>query len=174
MADFQRGMREGPECVEIVPRETAIVSLSGEAIPVQFSGSILHEKGKKMGTVAFFQDLREIKALEIRQGARFEQPALRDKIHRGAGDPCTAEGVERVLRALIHQIDRREVCCDLRARHAPQAIVDLIGEQLGGLGKKVEIDQPVGEPAQHFGFGRGGLLAGRGRTRRRCRGCRGW
>jgi two-component system NtrC family sensor kinase len=61
MTDFRRGMREGPERVEIVPRETAIVSLSGEAIPVRFSGSILHEKGKKMGTVAFFQDCAKSK-----------------------------------------------------------------------------------------------------------------
>ena len=63
-AEFQMGMREGLERPEIQPRETAIVSRHGELIPVRFSGSILSEKGKKMGTVAFFQDLREIKDLE--------------------------------------------------------------------------------------------------------------
>ena len=45
-------------------RETAIVSQNGETIPVRFSGAVLHEKEKMVGTVAFFQDLREIKRLE--------------------------------------------------------------------------------------------------------------
>ena len=40
------------------------LSKTGKKIPVRFSGSILSEKGKKMGSVAFFQDLREIKRLE--------------------------------------------------------------------------------------------------------------
>ncbi len=45
-------------------RETTILSKDSEQIPVRFSGSILHEKNRMMGTVAFFQDLREIKRLE--------------------------------------------------------------------------------------------------------------
>jgi two-component system NtrC family sensor kinase len=45
-------------------RETSIHSKSGEQIPVRFSGTILQEKEKQMGTVTFFQDLREIKRLE--------------------------------------------------------------------------------------------------------------
>jgi len=45
-------------------RETSIVSQDGRPIPVRFSGTILQENGKEMGTVAFFQDLREIKRLE--------------------------------------------------------------------------------------------------------------
>ncbi len=45
-------------------RETAIISRDGRHIPVRFSGTILQEKGKEMGTVAFFQDLREVKRLE--------------------------------------------------------------------------------------------------------------
>jgi two-component system NtrC family sensor kinase len=44
--------------------EIEIDAHSGESIPVRFSGSVLQEKGKMMGTVAFFQDLREIKKLE--------------------------------------------------------------------------------------------------------------
>lgn len=56
----------GDENVKDLPwKETTILSKNGENIPVRFSGSILYEKGKKMGTVAFFQDLREIKRLEI-------------------------------------------------------------------------------------------------------------
>jgi PAS domain S-box-containing protein len=46
-------------------RETTIESKSGESIPVRFSGTILEEKGRKMGSVAFFQDLTEIKRLEL-------------------------------------------------------------------------------------------------------------
>jgi len=45
-------------------RETSIVSHNGLNIPVRFSGTILQENGQEMGTVAFFQDLREIKRLE--------------------------------------------------------------------------------------------------------------
>jgi len=45
-------------------QETSIQSKTGELIPVRFSGTILLEKNEQMGTVAFFQDLREIKRLE--------------------------------------------------------------------------------------------------------------
>ncbi len=44
--------------------ETSITSKDGQKIPVRFSGSVLQEKDEEMGTVAFFQDLREIKRLE--------------------------------------------------------------------------------------------------------------
>ena len=44
--------------------ETEIKASTGESIPVRFSGSVLREKRRMMGTVAFFQDLREIKRLE--------------------------------------------------------------------------------------------------------------
>ena len=44
--------------------ETEVKASTGESIPVRFSGSLLREKQKMMGTVAFFQDLREIKRLE--------------------------------------------------------------------------------------------------------------
>ena len=44
--------------------ETTIVSASGEQIPVRFSGAVLEEKDRTMGSVVFFQDLREIKRLE--------------------------------------------------------------------------------------------------------------
>ena len=44
--------------------EKDIRASNGEPIPVRFSGTVLREKKKMMGTVAFFQDLREIKRLE--------------------------------------------------------------------------------------------------------------
>jgi PAS domain S-box-containing protein len=44
--------------------ETTLRPKRGEAIPVRFSGSVLRQKHKRMGLVAFFQDLREIKRLE--------------------------------------------------------------------------------------------------------------
>ncbi|HSO20648.1 MAG TPA: PAS domain S-box protein, partial [Desulfosarcina sp.] len=44
--------------------ETEIKASTGESIPVRFSGTVLREKRKMMGSVAFFQDLREIKRLE--------------------------------------------------------------------------------------------------------------
>ena len=45
-------------------QEIIIQSRTGEQIPVLFSGTVLLEKEEQMGTVAFFQDLREIKRLE--------------------------------------------------------------------------------------------------------------
>jgi PAS domain S-box-containing protein len=44
--------------------ETSISSKDGQTIPVRFSGTVLLEKDEEMGTVAFFQDLRELKRLE--------------------------------------------------------------------------------------------------------------
>jgi PAS domain S-box-containing protein len=44
--------------------ETFITSKTQDRIPVRFSGTILREKKTMMGSVAFFQDLREIKRLE--------------------------------------------------------------------------------------------------------------
>jgi signal transduction histidine kinase len=44
--------------------ETHITSKAEMRIPVRFSGTVLHEKQTMMGSVAFFQDLREIKRLE--------------------------------------------------------------------------------------------------------------
>jgi len=49
---------------ELPWREVMIVSKNGESIPVMFSGSVLVEGAKKLGTVAFLQDLREIKRLQ--------------------------------------------------------------------------------------------------------------
>jgi PAS domain S-box-containing protein len=45
-------------------QETTLINAQNEMIPVRFCGSLLKEKHKMMGTVAFFQDLREIKRLE--------------------------------------------------------------------------------------------------------------
>jgi PAS domain S-box-containing protein len=44
--------------------ETMILSKTNESIPVRYSGTVLREKHKMMGAVAFFQDLSEIKRLE--------------------------------------------------------------------------------------------------------------
>ncbi len=45
-------------------QETQIRSRNGDVIPVRFSGSPLFRKDRMMGSVVFFQDLREIKRLE--------------------------------------------------------------------------------------------------------------
>ncbi len=55
----------GEDANETSPwKENDIRASTGEPIPVRFSGTVLREKKKMMGTVAFFQDLREIKRLE--------------------------------------------------------------------------------------------------------------
>jgi PAS domain S-box-containing protein len=45
-------------------QEAAIPGRNGEDIPVLFSGTILHERNRMVGSVAFFHDLRDIKRLE--------------------------------------------------------------------------------------------------------------
>ena len=44
--------------------ETSLVAISGQLIPAQFSGAVLHEAEEEIGSVAFFRDLREIRRLE--------------------------------------------------------------------------------------------------------------
>jgi PAS domain S-box-containing protein len=48
----------------LVNYETTLLSKTGEQIPVRVSGTILFENGKSVGSVFFFQDLREIKRLQ--------------------------------------------------------------------------------------------------------------
>ncbi|CAB1078286.1 hypothetical protein D1AOALGA4SA_6040 [Olavius algarvensis Delta 1 endosymbiont] len=61
---FQSALDRDNGIKDFAWRDTSIVSQEGQTIPVRFSGTILQEKGREMGTVAFFQDLREIKRLE--------------------------------------------------------------------------------------------------------------
>jgi PAS domain S-box-containing protein len=61
---FQRAMGAERSFKEFPRREVQILSKTGERIPVTFSGSILLEGHQKLGTVAFFHDLREIKHLQ--------------------------------------------------------------------------------------------------------------
>ncbi len=61
---FRDALNRDKGMKDIPWRETSIFSQDGLHIPVRFSGTILQENGKEMGTVAFFQDLREIKRLE--------------------------------------------------------------------------------------------------------------
>ncbi|MCG6892882.1 MAG: response regulator [Desulfobacteraceae bacterium] len=44
--------------------ETEILARDGTSIPVRFYGTVLRERQRMMGSVAFFQDLRDIKRLE--------------------------------------------------------------------------------------------------------------
>ncbi len=57
-AENKRNKKERPW------REITILSKTGENIPVRFTGTVLYEESMVMGSVAFFQDLREIKRLE--------------------------------------------------------------------------------------------------------------
>jgi PAS domain S-box-containing protein len=63
-ADLQSALDGKNHVKKLAWRETAIVSKTGENIPVRFSSTILKEKDRPVGTVTFFQDLREIKHLE--------------------------------------------------------------------------------------------------------------
>ena len=61
---FHEALRQTDSLKDIPWRETEITAKDGLQIPIRFSGTILMEKDQEMGTVAFFQDLREIKRLE--------------------------------------------------------------------------------------------------------------
>ena len=93
-AEFQLGMRENADRMEILPRESTVLSRSGESIPVRLAGTSLHEKGRKMGTVAFFQDLREIKQLEKELLRRERLAAIGQTV---AG---VAHGIKNILHGL--------------------------------------------------------------------------
>jgi PAS domain S-box-containing protein len=60
----QHAMQARRSFRELPWREAQIVSKAGESIPVRLSGSILYRGDQKLGTVSFFQDLREIKRLQ--------------------------------------------------------------------------------------------------------------
>ena len=63
-AVFEQGANDQNHKQDFAWRETYVESKQGERIPVQFSGAILHEKGRAIGSVAFFMDMREIKRLQ--------------------------------------------------------------------------------------------------------------
>ena len=74
--------------------ETELVSRTGERIPVRFSGSILNERGQKLGAVTFIQDLREIKGLQL-ELVRSERLAAIGQTVAGL-----AHGIKNVLHGL--------------------------------------------------------------------------
>jgi len=91
---FQRAMSAERAFKELPWREATIVSKSGERIPVMFSGSILVEGSNKLGSVAFFQDLREIKRLQ-RELVRSERLAAIGQTVAGL-----AHGIKNILHGL--------------------------------------------------------------------------
>ena len=63
-ADLQGALNGKNNIKNLAWREATIDSKDGESIPVRFSSTILLENEDPVGTVAFFQDLREIRRLE--------------------------------------------------------------------------------------------------------------
>lgn len=68
--DIARGLRNtfysnryGPQG-KIVNMELEVATKFGEPLPIRFAGTLLYEKGKEVGSVAFIQDLREIHRLQ--------------------------------------------------------------------------------------------------------------
>ena len=75
-------------------REVEIQSRSGKQIPVRFSGTVLVEKNEQMGTVAFLQDLREIKRL-VQELVKSERLAAIGQTVAGL-----AHGIKNILHGL--------------------------------------------------------------------------
>jgi two-component system NtrC family sensor kinase len=61
--DILSGEKEITEDV-IAGKNTSVVGKNGEVIPIRFSGAILYEAETPIGSVGFFQDLREIERLQ--------------------------------------------------------------------------------------------------------------
>ncbi len=64
MRHYQARRHEKQNRQRLQHLETKILNKDGTAIPVRFIGTFLYERKKIMGSVAFLQDLREIKRLE--------------------------------------------------------------------------------------------------------------
>jgi two-component system, NtrC family, sensor kinase len=88
---FQSDLQRHETRKELPWRETTIVAQDGRQIPVRFSATLLYEKAEMMGSVAFFQDLREIKRLE-RELVQSERLAAMGQTVAGL-----AHGVKNVL-----------------------------------------------------------------------------
>jgi PAS domain S-box-containing protein len=64
VSQFGAGLEKGVQVELSEWREVSIVAKGGEAVPARFSGSILFAESEVVGSVGFFQDLREIKRLQ--------------------------------------------------------------------------------------------------------------
>lgn len=79
---------------EILALETTITASDQTPIPVGFAGTLLYENGRMMGSVAFFQDLREVK--------RLEQELVRSERLAAVGQTVAglAHGIKNILHGL--------------------------------------------------------------------------
>ena len=62
--EFKSGFRRKRDMKGWGWKEVDIVNKDGTRVPVRFSGTLLYEKDNVIGSVGFFQDLREIKRLQ--------------------------------------------------------------------------------------------------------------
>ena len=63
-SEFRAGLERRGDADLLEWREVAIVAKGGEVVPTRFSGSVLYGEDEVIGSVGFFQDLREIKRLQ--------------------------------------------------------------------------------------------------------------
>lgn len=64
ISEFRLGLEERGDIDLSQWKEIAIVTKDGDSVPTRFSGSILYGEDEVVGSVGFFQDLREIKRLQ--------------------------------------------------------------------------------------------------------------
>jgi len=64
VSQFTAGLAKGVQVELSEWQEVSIGAKNGEAVPTRFSGSILFAESEVVGSVGFFQDLREIKRLQ--------------------------------------------------------------------------------------------------------------
>ncbi len=64
VSDFAAGLERAGQVDLSEWREASVTARDGETVPTRFSGSILYGEDEVVGSVGFFQDLREIKRLQ--------------------------------------------------------------------------------------------------------------
>jgi PAS domain S-box-containing protein len=62
--EFREALAQKKESKRLGWKEVVISGKDGQKVPTGFSGALIYEGGKVIGSVGFFQDLREIKRLE--------------------------------------------------------------------------------------------------------------
>ena len=93
---------------------------------------------------------RELDASGFDQRAGFEDAPLPVEAGRQIGRPRPVQHAQRRLRSPVGDLDDGEVGGDLALRHAFEAVLDLVIEQVRRLPEQVDLDQPPGQVADHL------------------------
>ena len=89
-------------------------------------------------------------AADVGQRARLDHQARHANLVGEIGGAGRAQHRLRLVRLVVHQIDHREPRRDLGPRHALEAVVDLVLQEIRRLVEQVHRHQPLRELADHL------------------------